>query len=130
MAETMMFPATFDEFAEQYGFKDKQEVYTNGSELMQVFRVRQWLDHIGATDTNVGHKSEWISVEERLPRYNDKVLVYRPTMGEKILADTYKGYYNEDTGDWEEGWVNFGQNLIGMNVITHWMPLPEPPEKP
>lgn len=74
---------------------------------------------------NVG---EWISVDERLPRYNDTVLVYRPTMGAKILADTYKGYYNEDTGDWEEGWVNFGQNSIGMNVITHWMPLPEPPK--
>ena len=73
-------------------------------------------------------QSEWISVEERLPRYNETVLVYRPTMGEKILADTYKGYYNEDTGDWEEGWVKFGQNSIGMNVITHWMPLPEPPK--
>ena len=77
---------------------------------------------------NYRKQSEWISVDERLPRYNDKVLVYRPTMGEKILADTYKGYYNEDTGDWEEGWVNFGQNSIGMNVITHWMPLPEPPK--
>ena len=26
--EQMEFPKTFDEFAEEYGFKDKEEVYT------------------------------------------------------------------------------------------------------
>ena len=45
MAEMMTFPETFDKFAEDYGFVDKKEVYTNGSELIQVFRVKQWLDH-------------------------------------------------------------------------------------
>ena len=45
MAEMMTFPKTFDEFVEEYGFVDKEEVYTNGSELIQVFRVKQWLEH-------------------------------------------------------------------------------------
>ena len=45
MAEMMTFPETFDEFVEEYGFVDKKEAYTNGSELIQVFRVKQWLDH-------------------------------------------------------------------------------------
>ena len=45
-AEQMTFPDTFDEFAKEYGFKDKEEVYTNGSELIPVFRVKQWLQHI------------------------------------------------------------------------------------
>lgn len=44
--EQMDFPDTFDEFAKDYGFKDKDEVYTNGSELIPVFRVKQWLEHI------------------------------------------------------------------------------------
>ena len=41
----MTFPKTFDEFVKEYGFVDKEEVYTNGSELIQVFRVKQWLEH-------------------------------------------------------------------------------------
>ena len=45
MAEIMTFPKTFDEFVEEYGFVDKEKVYTNGSELIQVFRVKQWLQH-------------------------------------------------------------------------------------
>ena len=49
----MSFPATFDEFAEQYQIVDKQEVYTNGTELIPIFRVKQWLDH-----ADVAPKSE------------------------------------------------------------------------
>ena len=46
MNEQMEFPETFEEFAKEYGFKDREEVYTNGSELIPVFRVKQWLEHI------------------------------------------------------------------------------------
>ena len=51
--EVMDFPNTFDEFAKDYGFKDKEEVYTNGSELIQVYRVKQWLEHINKTTTMI-----------------------------------------------------------------------------
>ena len=51
--EQMDFPSTFDEFANEYGFKDKEEVYTNGSELIQVYRVKQWLEHINETTTMI-----------------------------------------------------------------------------
>ena len=52
--EVMDFPNTFDEFADYYGFKDKEEVYTNGSELIQVYRVKQWLEHISTTMNDLG----------------------------------------------------------------------------
>lgn len=45
MGELMDFPETFEEFAKQYQIIDKQEVYTNGAELIPVFRVQQWLEH-------------------------------------------------------------------------------------
>ena len=44
--DIMEFPSTFDEFAKEYGFKDKEEIYTNGSDLIPVFRVKQWLAYI------------------------------------------------------------------------------------
>lgn len=45
MGDCMTFPATFDEFAEQYKIVDHEKVYTNGTELIPVFRVKQWLEH-------------------------------------------------------------------------------------
>ena len=45
MNEQMEFPETFEKFAEQYGFNDDKKVYTNGSDLIQIFRVKQWLEH-------------------------------------------------------------------------------------
>ena len=46
IATAMEFPETFDEFVDSYGFIDTEEVYTNGSQLIPVFRVKQWLEHI------------------------------------------------------------------------------------
>ena len=45
MNDQMKFPATFEKFAKEYGFKDDKEVYTNGSDLIPIFRVKQWLEH-------------------------------------------------------------------------------------
>ena len=45
MADRMEFPKTMKEFIEGYSFKDSDEVYTNGSELVPVFRVEQALEH-------------------------------------------------------------------------------------
>ena len=41
----MKFPKTFEEFIKQYSFFDKQQIYTNGSELIHVFRIKQWEEH-------------------------------------------------------------------------------------
>lgn len=45
MSDIMTFPDTWEEFEKIYGFDDREEVYTNGSRLIQSFRVEQWLDH-------------------------------------------------------------------------------------
>ena len=45
VGEAMEFPETFEEFIDQYGFIDSEEIYTNGSQLIQVYRVKQWLEH-------------------------------------------------------------------------------------
>lgn len=47
--EIMMdFPETWEEFEQQYGIYD--DVYTNGSRLIQSFRVKQWLDHLSVPE--------------------------------------------------------------------------------
>ena len=72
--------------------------------------------------------SDWISVEERLPYPNKDVLVFRPNMAMQILVDSYEAYYGEDE-EWHEGWCRYGKDGYGNNLITHWMPLPEPPKE-
>ena len=71
---------------------------------------------------------EWISVEDKLPPHNHDVLVYRPDMAMKILVDNYYGYYGEDDAEWHEGWAKYGKDIHNNPLITHWMPLPQPPK--
>ena len=58
---------------------------------------------------------EWIRVEDRLPEDNQRVLVYRPEM---------------ETADTGPISVQFGWTCARKHCdVSHWMPLPEPPEE-
>ena len=45
MGNVMAMPNDWREFMQDFSFKDSKEVYTNGSQLIQVFRVEQMLEH-------------------------------------------------------------------------------------
>lgn len=45
MCDVMSFPAAVEEFMEQYKIVDREEVYTNGAELIPIFRMKQWFEH-------------------------------------------------------------------------------------
>ena len=138
--QMMEFPQTFDEFVNEYGFKDDKEIYTNGSELIQVFRVKQWLEHISKptqmieksnfdmqqykADLDTAYESgkhsvlaerekgEWIPISERLPEdRGDYIIDYTNEFGEFVGISYYDKY-----GFWSSS-----------NVIA-WQPLPEPYE--
>lgn len=61
---------------------------------------------------------EWISVKDRLPENDTRVLVYLNI--EKLDAYTYTIF---DTDRMLDGkWIRWN------TYITHWMPLPQPPK--
>ena len=66
---------------------------------------------------------EWIKVSDRLPEqpFID-VILFEPDFGEEGVVETGsyrgKGVFNDSIGELQEG------------VVTHWMPLPPPPERP
>lgn len=57
--------------------------------------------------------SEWISVKDGLPKYNDRVIFFN---GEYVEF----GVYHRDFTDFED---------CIHDEVTHWMPLPEPPKE-
>jgi hypothetical protein len=45
MADSMEFPKTMEEFIDGYSFDDSEKVYTNGVDLIPVYRVMQGFGH-------------------------------------------------------------------------------------
>ena len=137
----MEFPNTFDEYANEYGFKDDKEIYTNGSELIPVFRVKQWLEHINKptqiidksnfdekqykADIDTAYecgrarpKAKWIRVDERLPEEGGDYLVTESfdLFVKEPTIEVHKNFYCILSKKW----------LYDNDNVVAWMPLPEP----
>jgi len=119
--DVMDFPETFEEFALFYAFRDNEKVYTNGSDLIPVFRVKQWLEHV----------NRWIPVSERLPKKGEygKVLVTYIPSGGTLWTTVIIAHYSDLMGIskpsfhvGEVGKESF-QNITEQ--VIAWMPLPK-----
>lgn len=58
MSDCMTFPDTVEEFMEQYKIVDTEHVYTNGVEMVPIFRMKQWFEHKPERK-----KGKWIDAE-------------------------------------------------------------------
>lgn len=67
--------------------------------------------------------TEWISVNDSMPKVGEKVLTYCKAVG-GVAGNGYikVNYISMHTRSWECS-VLYGYE------ITHWMPLPEPPKE-
>ena len=45
MGDMMAFPASVEEFMEQYKMTDTEHVYSNGTEYVPIYRMKQWFEH-------------------------------------------------------------------------------------
>lgn len=70
---------------------------------------------------------QWISVDERLPETFEWVIVAIRCFGHPRLTVPKIPYYVGGGGDWYRRESNRSVREEEVEV-THWMPLPEPPE--
>lgn len=64
---------------------------------------------------------KWISVKDRLPEQGVFVLAYRPDACFDKQKVTKLNRFRVAGAEWSFG---------GIEMVTHWMPLPEPPKPP
>lgn len=73
--------------------------------------------------SNFAAVQRWIPVAERVPEENQKVGIY--TKSGSITL----GWYTERHGLSYNKGFELECGFIWLGRVTHWMPLPEPPEK-
>lgn len=68
----------------------------------------------------------WVSVKEALPTCDGEYLVCVDVLGKSVYAARwFRAIRNNIPG--ESGWS--GKFGVIKNKVTHWMPLPEPPQE-
>ena len=114
-------------------YKAAQKRIAEANEARMAVVDDEFLDLINDAFTeDVAPMAEWISVEERLPeRELQEIMRINPLKVFPCLAVIKSDYYNiayvSQAYSAEEGFIRGDSRLI-TERITHWMPLPDPPE--
>ena len=65
MSNMQDFPETVEEFMEQYKMTDTEQVYSNGTEYVPIYRMEQWFEHERARGKrdNLSRVGKWLPDE-------------------------------------------------------------------
>ena len=89
MSDMQTFPETVDEFMEQYKIVDTEQVYTNGIELVPIFRMKQWFEHLD-------RKEKWIHRADMDYKDENGVFHWHGMCGEcGFIHDFLDGYVTQ-----------------------------------
>ena len=81
---------------------------------------------ISETSTNYPVTPDgWISCSERMPNDKQYVWCWGKSYG-WTECDTFEGYYDWSRNKW---WAVTDDGEEPASKVTHWMPLPEPPQE-
>lgn len=111
-----------------------KEVYGNNQDIYNAIAVLEDYENTGISPAQLQvieeeyskmakelaelrQQNRWIPVSERLPDYNEEVLI---TNGKYVTIDTR--YFLENTEDGEA----YTWDINGWDDVIAWMPLPEP----
>jgi hypothetical protein len=97
------------------------ELETEGNEIeILVAALDAGISSLGNTRHTEG-KSDWISVEERLPEDGAHNLI-------QIVGEKYPCHAQFNDGEWVDDNLEIWNPGSSIGCVTHWMPLPEGPK--
>ncbi|EPF1890148.1 DUF551 domain-containing protein [Shigella flexneri] len=128
-AETVAWKITFTQIDREYNtftgmYSDKAEVERWGR-LHKACNFRADITPLYTAKPVPVTPDGWISCSERMP--NDKQYVW--CLGKSYgwtEYDTFEGYYDWSRNKW---WAVTDDGEEPASKVTHWMPLPEPPQE-
>ena len=90
-------------------------------------RIDTWVNEVPSAEET----AEWISVSERLPKYNKTVLVSVKHKGKEAIVFTAQRRRRIKTPDifeccTDDGWWDLRISAWDDHEVVAWMPLPEP----
>ena len=91
---------------------------------MREYEAPKTKDALDMAITALREQPRWISVEERLPEESGRYIVLRKS------GDCLNCCYEKERDSWGV-LIDMGEAgalWVAYNGVTHWMPLPEPPE--
>ena len=111
-----------------YISRDKVLSYVYATHSTGGFKTKEdylWLQEavVDASTSDVQPVDRWISVKDRLPEEQQCILAYEKDYG--VMWGDYQGIkYSQPV------WIVRKQGLIIRTTeVTHWQPLPEPPNE-
>jgi flagellar biosynthesis/type III secretory pathway protein FliH len=130
MCDVTSFPATVDEFMEQHKIVDREEVYTNGAEMVPIFRMKQWFEHeVLGKDINVPGKSALdhihnvVAEREYQRGYKQAKEEYDHKLTE-IKSRFKDRYYNKGYSEGYEQGKADAEKEMHDNILRYRMPEP------
>lgn len=129
----------------QYDLKDFKHKIGEFGDYDAFFAYSMAVKRLGELEDKIENgtlveQNEWISVKEKLPNYDEKVLVYVPKRDgcsqNGIFIANYKPIKADDgSGNFWRAptkaceWTVWSWSYFEHPVVTHWIPLPIPPTK-
>ena len=94
------------------------------------YGIEPYIDIGGKGEDHTCAPCKWISVKDRLPEEDENYIVTACdegcSAGEGIWYSTVVVVAEYYKGSWT--WYDGGSEYSLEGIVTHWMPLPEPPE--
>lgn len=102
MCDMMTFPKTVEEFMEQYKVVDREHIYSNGTEYVPIFRMKQWFEHL-----------------ERKPMTNADKYFHNAT--DEEIAELM--FWNADDAEalWCKGWFTCTKSISCKDCFINWL---------
>lgn len=124
MSDMMDFPKTVEEFMEMYKMVDTEEVYSNGTEYVPIFRMKQWFEHQRTSNAHPTHECV-------KPTHGCVDLIRRQAVINTIRREVF---WCDDLIDKIKSLPSAQSEPVGNSEQLEWIPcserLPLPDENP